>query len=146
MNKPGFTLIELLLVIAILGILAAVGIPMFQGYIAEAKGHPYENNHRNVVLMTHDATIECQVTGAKLVEFDNKSFDCSGAEISKGVVFYANDVENIKNPYNGDKCCINQGWPDIGYTAISENDRLITIKTRYLKDGVSKYLLDTVKF
>ena len=36
-NKKGFTLIELLVVVAIIGILASVGIVSFQGYTKMAK-------------------------------------------------------------------------------------------------------------
>ena len=37
MNKKGFTLIELIIVIAILGILAALAIPRFAGFTEQAK-------------------------------------------------------------------------------------------------------------
>jgi type IV pilus assembly protein PilA len=47
-KKEGFTLIELMIVIAIIGILAAIAIPAFIGYLTRAKTSEAGNNLKNM--------------------------------------------------------------------------------------------------
>jgi len=53
-SKAGFTLIELLIVVAILGVIAAIGIPTYNGYIQSAKEGVAENSLRSISLMEAD--------------------------------------------------------------------------------------------
>jgi type IV pilus assembly protein PilE len=50
-NQLGITLMELIITIAIIAILAAVGTPMYTGYIRAAKNADAQNTLRTIFLM-----------------------------------------------------------------------------------------------
>ena len=48
MKRNGFTLIELLVVVAIIGILASVGVVAYSGYTSSAKASAAKTNYKNI--------------------------------------------------------------------------------------------------
>jgi type IV pilus assembly protein PilE len=78
----GFTLIELLVVVAIIAILAAVGIPMYNGHINNTKENAAQNNLRAIVLMQNDYYSEknnfyingCSKPQARTIQINNYLF------------------------------------------------------------------------
>ena len=52
--KAGFTLIELLIVVAILGIIASLGIPTYNGYIQSSKESVAKNSLKSISLLQAD--------------------------------------------------------------------------------------------
>lgn len=53
-DDKGFTLLETLIVVALLAVVAAIGIPVYNGYITSTKESVAENNLRSVHLMELD--------------------------------------------------------------------------------------------
>jgi len=63
-RKAGFTLVEIMVVVAIIGLLAAIGIPSFQKAQSNTRTKACQNNLRII----QDAKDMCTIDGAALTE------------------------------------------------------------------------------
>ena len=95
-KKKAFTLIELLIVVAIIGILAGVGIPMYNGYMANAKIESSNTNHSNNKSFIAASLTRCS-SGSPSVSISNEDVDCDDQDLKDAFIEYFTDLN--KNPY-----------------------------------------------
>ena len=60
-NQKGFTLIELLVVVAIIGILASVGVVAYNGYTSSAQRSASASNHNSVAKWVANEFQKCAI-------------------------------------------------------------------------------------
>ena len=116
--KKGFTLVELLVVVAILGVLAAVGIVSYRGFLSSSKITTLNANHVNVCKFIESTVMRCQLDN----EYENQyvssefgassTFKCSKAINNSGeYVTYAQQYfegTNLKNTITGTGWLVNK--------------------------------------
>lgn len=117
-NKKGFTLIELMIVVAIIGILAAVAIPAYSDYTKKAKLSEVTNAMGAVM-----SAFQNYVAESGQCPFNDGNIDLSVINTSLGIDtpprYVANDTINFSGgPGAGVIFTTN---PDIAFTVTIEN-------------------------
>ena len=127
-KKKAFTLIELLIVVAIIGILAGVGIPMYNGYMATAKVQSSATNHANVKSFVAATLTKCS-TGSQFVTLGSTNRYCNQNANNWASYFrtYFNSIN--KNPYGGSYVTTTSSGPIQGATMISYSGNRIVLRT-----------------
>ena len=95
-RKRGFTLAELLIVVAIIGVLAAIAIPLFQGQLEKARIATDDANIRAAYAMFRG----CETAG--VIAVDETAGGEAQAPAADGQFFFTPDgtlTKNIANAY-----------------------------------------------
>ena len=108
--KKGFTLVELLVVVAILGVLAAVGIVSFGGYMSRTKVTAIKNQVNDVAKFIQLKMTECSMNPGSMNLHTPDSWDqfltnpghcvnSSMEQMKAGIYNHINDTWNQFNVY-----------------------------------------------
>ena len=125
-KKKAFTLIELLIVVAIIGILAGVGIPMYNGYMASAKIESASTNHSNNKSFIAATLTRCS-SGSSTVSINNVDVNCTDAQLHSSFINYFKALN--KNPYSATASFADTASPVCGQSGIQVDGNEYTLVT-----------------
>jgi len=141
-KNKGFTLIELLVVVAIIGILASVGVVAYNGYTESAKKAGVASNHANVMKVIGAELAKCNIdsfvfktadspTDANSLNCDDKGEDTA----DRATKYFTAKADQFKNPYGGTVMGVVDADPASGNTTLAQTASTVTVTSCKTNDA-----------
>ena len=119
-KNKGFTLIELLVVVAIIGILASVGVVAYSGYTTSAKKGAAKSNHNSVKKWIQNELQKCNIGESSAM---NTALTCNNRTdttiLTAVVKSLSTDSDDMMNPWSPSNDAVTNG----ALTACTQTNR-----------------------
>lgn len=112
MKKKGFTLIELIVVIAIIGVLAAILVPAMLGYVRKSKVTTANTTAKSLYNAINTSLVDLDTEDKDITSFDGvkSGFGTGTDDLSVKVQNYFSDIKKFEaNAMNADQAQITNG-------------------------------------